>query len=133
MPCTRSIVFLASSRRVQAHGHVDSPDHQNTILLLHFSGHIGCELSITGVNLTRFQRASEGSQHSTRCRRDYVVDGRGVRLRQLRGINVIVLGYRSVDAVDHGLGLAGQICDAQRSLFALDPRLGNVDNFAHLF
>jgi integrase len=43
--------------------------------LLDFSGHVRDQLSVTGVDLAHFQRASEGTQHSASSRGDDVVNG----------------------------------------------------------
>src|SRR5258707_14819595 len=56
-----------------------------------------------------------------------------MRFLQLRNVDFVVLGYRSVAAVDYWLGLAREIRHAQRSLFPLDPGLRDIDTFAHAF
>ena len=62
-------------RRFQAHGYVNPANDQYALLLLDFSGHVRDQLPITSVNLARFQRASEGAQHSATSREDDVVNG----------------------------------------------------------
>src|ERR1700722_17892721 len=51
--------------RDQAHDDVNAPYDQDVLLGFHFAGNFADELPITGVNLTRLQRASEGAEHST--------------------------------------------------------------------
>ena len=61
--------------RFQAHFYVNPANDQYALLLLDFSGHVRDQLSITSVNLARFQRASEGTQHSASSCGDDVVNG----------------------------------------------------------
>src|SRR6266853_5803497 len=68
-------LLLCPFWRYQAQGNMNPADYQDAFLLLHLSGHICRELPIAGIDLTRFQRASEGAHHSSSCRRDDVVDG----------------------------------------------------------
>ena len=52
----------------QTHRDVNPADDEHAILFFYLAGHIGGELSIAGINLTRFQRASKGAHHSaSRC------------------------------------------------------------------
>jgi hypothetical protein len=99
-------------------------DDQNAFLLFDLTGHICRELLIAGVNLARFQRASEGAHHSTGRRRDHVIDGGSVGFFEFRRIHFIVLRYRSMHAVSHRLRFSWQMCDPQRTTFAFDVRLG---------
>jgi hypothetical protein len=62
-------------RRHQAHGHVDSPDHQHILLCFDLAGNVGGQLSIAGIDLARFQRTSECTHHSTSGRGNDVVNG----------------------------------------------------------
>ena len=66
---------LGVFRRHQAHGHVDSPDHQHILLCFDLAGNIGGQLSIAGIDLARFQRTSECTHHSTSGRGNDVVNG----------------------------------------------------------
>jgi hypothetical protein len=65
-------------QRYQAHRHVDSPDDQHILLRFDLSGNIGGQLSITSIDLARFQRTSKGTHHSTSGCGDDVVNGRGM-------------------------------------------------------
>lgn len=44
----------------------------------YLAGYLCYELPVARINVTRFQRASEGANHSTGGCCDYVVDRRGV-------------------------------------------------------
>jgi hypothetical protein len=61
-------------RRNQAHRYMDPADDQHSIFLFHLAGHFRAELPIAGINLTRFQRASESAQHSAGGRRNNIVN-----------------------------------------------------------
>ncbi len=53
---------------------MDPTDDQHSIFLFHLAGHFRAELPFAGINLTRFQRASESAQHSAGGRRNDVVN-----------------------------------------------------------
>src|SRR6516164_9447204 len=52
-------------RSHQAHTHMDAPDNQNALLCFDFACYLGGQLSVTGIDLARFQRASKSTHHST--------------------------------------------------------------------
>jgi hypothetical protein len=62
-------------RRHQAHRHVDATDDKYTFFGLYFAGYLGGQFAVAGIDLARFQRTSESPHHSTRGRRNDVVDG----------------------------------------------------------
>src|SRR6202007_2147705 len=115
----------------QVHGNVNAADHQDTIFLLHLSGYICRKLPVARVNLARFQRASEGTHHSTSRRRDHVVDSGSMRLLQFSGIHFIVLRDRSMNTVNNRLRFTRQMCDPEGTTFALNPRFRNINNLGH--
>jgi len=82
---------------------------QHAVLLLHLSCHLSGELPIAGINLTRFQHASESAHHSASRRRDNVVDCRGVWFLQFGWVNLIVLCDSAMHAVRDRLRLAWQM------------------------
>ena len=86
---------------------------------------------MAGVNLARFQRTSEGAEHSTGGCGNDIVDCGGVRLCQFRGINFVMLGDGAVDAEYYGHGFAGQVRDAQRPLAPFYMGFRNVNNLVH--
>ena len=94
------------SRR-QPHGHVDAAYDEHTFLRLYLAGHFPNELPVARIDVTRLQRASEGAEHSTSSRSNHVVDRRGVRLLEFRGIDFVVLGYGPVDAEGNLLRFTG--------------------------
>ena len=104
----------------ETHADMDPADHEYTLFRLHLSGDICRQPAITRIDLARFQRAAESSQHSAGRRRDDIIDGRRVRLRQGRRINVIVLRDGAVNAEGHRIGLARQMRDAQRAPATLE-------------
>ena len=86
---------------------------------------------MAGVNLARFQRTSEGAEHSTGGCGNEIVNCGGVRLCQFRGINFVMLGDGAVDAEYYRHGFAGQVRDAQRPLAPFDMGFRNVNNLVH--
>jgi hypothetical protein len=57
---------------------VDSADHQHILLRFDFTGNIGRQFSIAGIDLARLQRTSECTHHSTSGGANDVVNGRGM-------------------------------------------------------
>jgi hypothetical protein len=108
--------------RHQSHGHVDAANDKHAIFRFDLSGDVRGQSSVARIDLTRLQRASKSAHHSTRGRRDDIVNSGGMRLLQLRWVNFVVLGDRSMDTVDHWLGLAWQMRDAPGALPTLDVR-----------
>lgn len=59
--------------RSEAHGDVDTTDHQDSFLCFHLAGYVCRQTPVVGINLARFQRASKRAHHSTcGCRNDIV-------------------------------------------------------------
>jgi hypothetical protein len=104
----------------EAHRYVDSFDDEHSFFELDFPSNISREFVIACIDLTRFQRASEGAHHSTGGSGDDVVDGGGVRILDFVGRDFVMLGDCAVNAEDHWLRFAGEMGDAQRADFALD-------------
>ena len=101
---------------------MDPFDDQDAVLGLDFPYRFCLKKLVVCRNLTRFQRASEGSGQSTRGRGDHVVQGGGVRLERI-GRNVVVLCHCSVDPKNDGFLLGGQIGAANGPLDSLDANL----------
>ena len=89
--------------RSEAHGDVDTADHQDSFLGFHFPGYLGRQAPVAGVNLARFQRASKRAQHSTGGCGDNVIESRGVRFLERPRINLVMLSDGSVNAESHRL------------------------------
>jgi hypothetical protein len=62
------------------HIDVNAADDHHVVFRFHFAGYVRDEFSITGINLARFQRTSEGAHHSTSGGGDNVINGGGVRI-----------------------------------------------------
>jgi hypothetical protein len=107
-------------RRNETHRDVDTSDDQHSFLQFDFPSHLCGEFIVARIDLTRFQRASEGAHHSTGGSGNHVIDGRGVRFFNFVGRDFVVLGDRAVDAEDHWLRFAGKMRDSQRAGFAFD-------------
>ena len=57
----------------QTHCHVDPADDEDSLLSFYLASHLRRESSVTGINLARFQRTSEGTQHSASSRGNDVI------------------------------------------------------------
>jgi hypothetical protein len=80
--------FLSS----QSHSHVNASDHKYILLELDLTHCFPDQAPGGRVDLTRLQRASEGSRQSTRCRRDHVIERGRPRFRDRRR-DVVMPGY----------------------------------------
>lgn len=109
---------------------VNAPDHQDTALQLHFTDGFGHQTFIGSRNLTRLQRAPEGSGESTGRRGDNVVEGRGVRLERV-GRDLVVLSDGPVHAENDWLALGRQVGAANRTLHSLDAHFGSICDLTH--
>jgi hypothetical protein len=116
--------------RGQLQPHVDAPDHQDIRLKLNFTNGFRHQPPARCIDLTRLQRASQGSGQSTSRGRYDVIESRSVRLSNRRR-NFIVLGNGAVYAKDYGLRLSGQPCSANRTLDPFDANFRPVGNARH--
>ena len=73
------------------HGQVDAPDDQHAILALHLTGDLSRQFPVAGIDVARFQRTSEGPEHSTHGRRDDVVNRGSMGFGEHRRINLVML------------------------------------------
>jgi hypothetical protein len=106
-------------RRHQAHGDVDSADDQDTFFGLDLTGNFRSQLAVAGIDLTRFQRASEGARQSAAGGRDRVVERRR-SLNVAAARDAVVVSDLVVDAELDRLLADGKIGAAQRTAHALD-------------
>jgi len=81
-------------------GDVNSPNHQDVVLCLYLSSNLRGQSFVAGVDLARFQRATEGADQSAAGGRHYVIQCRGTRLCNVRA-NMIVFGHSSVHTEAH--------------------------------
>jgi hypothetical protein len=88
------------------------------------------EPGIRGIDMTRFQRASEGARESAGGGRDNVIESGGVGFEDL-GWDLIMLGDGAVDAECHRRRFGRQIGAAHRALDAFDPDVRAVDDLRH--
>jgi len=83
--------FSVHLGRFELQNNVDAADHEDAVLQLDFADRFRHQALIRSVNVTRLQRASEGSRQSTSRGRDNVIQGSGVRF-QNRLRDFVVLG-----------------------------------------
>ena len=105
------------------HGNMDAPDHKYPVLSFDFPRHLGREPAVTRINSARFQRAPEGSHHSTgRCGNN-IVDFRCMGLGQHRGINFEVLGDGSMNTECYRMSFTRQMCNTHPPLYSFNAGL----------
>jgi hypothetical protein len=107
---------------------VNTPDDENTVFVLYLTAHIRSQPAITRIDLTRFQRATKGSEHSAAGGCDNVVDRCGMGFRQVLFINSVVPCNLVVDAEYYGIRFAGQLGDTKRAFLSLNANVGDVDD-----
>ena len=89
--------------RVERVHHVDAPEHEHPVLELDLTNSLTGKPPVTGTDLARLQRAPEGADESAGRRRHDVVDGGGMRVRDV--LNAVVGRDGAVRAEHHRLGL----------------------------
>jgi hypothetical protein len=109
---------------------VDPADHEDVILQLNFADSFRHQSLIRSINLTRLQRASEGSGQSTRRGRDNIIQGSRMRF-QNRGRNLVVLRHSPVYSEYDRLLFRWKIRSSHRALHALDAHKGPVNHIGH--
>ncbi len=118
--------FPSFQRRSEVINNMNASDHQYAIFCLDLASDFGRQLFIAGVDLARFQRASEGAGESTTGRSNDKVQRGRVWLGNLRADSV-VFGNRTVHAKEHRLRLGWQVGQAQRPNLSLNADMRNVN------
>src|ERR1051326_3001854 len=109
---------------------MDAPDDQHIFLKFNFTHGFRYEPAIRSIDVTRFQRASEGASKSTSGRRDDVIERRGVRFQNVRR-NLVVFRDSTMDSEYHRRCLCRYICSSTWSLNPFDSNFGTIDNPGH--
>ena len=117
--------------RNQPHGHVNAAYYEDTFLRFHLASHIRNELAVARVDVARLQRASKSPGHSTGGSGNDIIDRGGMSFGKFGGIDLVVLGNRTVDAKGHRMRFTRQLSDAQRASLSFDANFGNVDYIGH--
>jgi len=128
MDASRSFPIGLFSSQLQSN--MDAPDDQYVFLKFNFTHCFGYQAIIRSIDVTRFQRASEGAGKSTSGSRDDVIQRRGVRF-QNGWRNLVVLSDSPVDSEYHRSCFCGQVCFSNRSLHPFDSNFGTINNVGH--
>jgi hypothetical protein len=105
--------FTNTFRRSKVERDVNSPDHEYAIFSsFDLAADVGREPAIAGVNLARFQRAPEGSQHSATGGGNNVIDRCRMRFAYFVFVDSVVLRDCAMHAERNRLLLTRQICKA---------------------
>lgn len=120
-------------RAFQPQGNVYPFNDQRTVIGFDLASDIRGKLPGRSIDMTRIQRASKGSNHSTAGRSDHIVESRCVNFRQPGWIDAIVRGNRPVNAKLDGLGLGRDGGRSQRPLVSGKFYFGHIYNVAHRF
>jgi len=116
----------------QSHPHMDMADHEHVLLEFDLAHSFADQASSRRANLTRLQRASEGSGESARRRGNNVVKRRCARFGNGGG-NFVVFHNCAVDTENHRLGLCRKIRLPNRPFHSLDSHCGTIHHFTHAF
>ena len=101
---------------------------ENLVLCFYLSYRISVE--VIGGNLTRCQRAPEGTEQSTACCSYQVIQSRGMRFFYF-GRDAVVFSNLAVDAEENRFLYAGYMGAADFALHRLYPNLREVGNIGH--
>ena len=88
------------------------------------------QVSLTGFDLARLQRATQGPGQSAGCRGNDVVERGRVRL-EASGGRLVMLGHFIVNAKEHRLALLRKVGSPQRTFHALDAHMRDVADLTH--
>src|SRR5712691_7922014 len=115
---------------LQQIAHVDSLDHEDAVLDLDLAGRLPDKTAVACVDVTRLQRASEGSRQSAAGGGDDVVERR--RALGVSGSgDPVVVGDLVVDAEVDRLALTRYLRTPQRTSNALDPHPRDIRHLTH--
>jgi hypothetical protein len=93
-------------RRSEFIAHVNASDHKHVAIELNFSDGLRSKLIVAGVNVARFQCASECPRQSARGRCYDVIQRRGMRRVRIWR-DLVVFGDLGMDAEDNWFFLGG--------------------------
>jgi hypothetical protein len=110
----------------------DPFDHQHAAFHLDVTLGLRAQMALTGFDLARLQRATQGPGQSTGRRGDDVVEGGGLRV-VLAGGRLVVLRHLVMDAEKHRLPLRRKVRPPERALHPLDPNPGDVGDRHQLY
>ena len=116
-------------RRAQPVANKDSADDQHVAVQFDFASHFRDQLTVAGINLTRFQRAPEGAGQSSSRGGHHVIERGGARRVSLRG-NLVMFGNLRVHSEHHRSLLRGQIGQAHGPALPLDANSRNIGDFS---
>lgn len=127
-----SLRSLALLRRAAFQRVTDSNPLDDEHAILDFDVPLGFrgQVSLTGVDLARLQRATQGPGESAGSRGDDVVERGGVRL-EASGGRLVMLGHFIVNAKEHRLALFRKVGSPQRTFHALDSHARDIADLAH--
>jgi hypothetical protein len=106
---------------------VSSANYQNSLIGFDFPSHFGTQSAVASIYFARFQRAPEGSYHSTAQGGYNIINGCRMRLGEFCGIEAIVLGNSSMDTEHYGLRLPRQASQSKRPRPPFNLNLGHID------
>ena len=110
---------------------VNASDDQHFVLCFHFTRRIRCQLPGRCIDVTRFQRAPEGSSQSTRRRGDNEIEGSRMGFEDFRRY-FIVLRYCAVYSEENWGLFRRQPCAPQWAFDTLDPHTRYVRCIRHV-
>jgi hypothetical protein len=104
---------------------------EHPIFLFYLASYVRRQLAIACIDFARFQRAPEGSHHSTSDTGNYVIDRRSVGFLDALGRHLVVFRDRSMDAENDRFLLAWKVRDTKWTHFPFNPDIRNVNDFGH--
>ena len=107
--------LLLAGIRLNPVADVDPPDNEDPVFGLDFTSDFSCELTVAGVNLTRFQRASQCTGESPARGRNHIIQGGRPWLEVIRS-HAVVPGHVAVHPEGDGLVFRRQIGKSNRTL-----------------
>jgi len=105
---------------------MNSANYQNPLIGFDFPFHLGTQPARARIYFARFQRAPEGSDHSTTEGGHNIIERCRMRFGQFCWIQAIMLGNGSMNAKENWLLLPWQVRYSKRSRPPFNPNVGHI-------
>jgi hypothetical protein len=111
---------------------MNSVNYQNPLIGFNFPSHFGTQPAVARIYLARFQRAPEGSDHSTTKGGHDIIKRCRMRFGQFSWIQAIMLSNGSMNAENYWLLLPWQVRYSKRSRPPFNANVGHIHCICHL-
>jgi len=123
--------FSCFCRSIDVIDDVNATNHKHIIFRLDLTSHVSRQMFIAGVDLTRFQRATEGADQSTTGGGNYVIKRCRMWFGHFR-TDAVMFRDSAMHSEFDGFSFGWQVCHAQRPNLALDSYVRDISDVRHI-